>query len=106
MKRRRRKWSPPRAQPAALNPAIGLSLLTFVAIGVLALAALCDRQLLVARVPLDKSIDALQDRAREIAERLGYGAKPADSARGLTTNGEYLRYLDPVQQLGRRAGIR
>ncbi len=77
----------------ALNPAIGVSLLAFVVIGVLALGALSDRDLLVARAPLDKSIDALQDRAREIAEKLGYGERPADSARGMIANVEYLRYV-------------
>jgi len=46
-------------------------------------------------VPLDKSIDALQDRAREIAERLGYGEN-RDRPR-IDNEQRILRYLTRQQ---------
>ena len=78
---------------SALNPAIGLSVMAFIVIGLLTIATLSDRNLLVARVPFDKSIDALDDRARELAAKLGYPARPADSAHGMASAGDYLSWL-------------
>ena len=78
---------------SALHPAIGVSLVAFVVIGLLTAAVLSDRQSLVARVPLDKSIDALDDRARELAGKLGYPDRPADSLHGIGSNGEYLSWV-------------
>jgi serine/threonine-protein kinase len=42
--------------------------------------------------PLPKSSDALYDRAREIAQRFGYGETPADTAFWWERQYEYLRY--------------
>ncbi len=77
----------------ALHPAIGLALLAAIIAGLLAYAALADRQTLYARVPMQKSLDSLGDRALEIAASLEYPAKPTDTARGLRIDFEYLRHI-------------
>ena len=53
----------------ALHPAIGLGLLALVVVAVLANAALAERYLLYARVPMQKSLDSLADRAKDILAR-------------------------------------
>jgi serine/threonine-protein kinase len=58
------------------------------------IAGVGDRQLLVARLPLDKSIDALADRARDVAVDLGYTARPADTWCGLSSRTDYMAYLE------------
>jgi hypothetical protein len=78
----------------ALRPAIGIALMLFVLIGLLAIAGVGDKQLLVARLPLDKSIDALADRARDVAVDLGYTARAADTWFGLSSRGDYMAYLE------------
>jgi serine/threonine protein kinase len=77
----------------ALHPAIGLALLVTIVAGLLAYAGLADRQLLFARAPMQRSLDSLDDRAREIGASLGYPAKPTDTARGLRVDYEYLQYI-------------
>jgi len=78
----------------ALSPMIGVALMLFVLAGLLVIAGVGDKQLLVARLPLDKSIDALADRARDVAADLGYTAKPADTAHGLQSRSDYMAYLE------------
>ena len=77
----------------ALRPAIGLSLLAVVAIGLIAAAALSDRVLLVAQIPFARTADALEGRARDIVEKLGYTDGPADTARGFFLLQDYLAYV-------------
>ncbi len=77
----------------AVNPAIGLALVAAIVAGLLVCAGLSDRQLLYSRVPMQRSLDSLDDRAREIGASLGYPARPADTARGLRVDGEYLRHV-------------
>ena len=74
---------------APLPAAVGL-LATLVFLG--AFAAITHRALLTSYVPLQKSPDVLADRAGAIAQRLGYGDAPADTASGWEPAGEYLRY--------------
>jgi serine/threonine-protein kinase len=50
-------------ETSAFSAARGLSLLALIILGLLAAAALSDRTLLIARIPLDKTVDALEDRA-------------------------------------------
>ena len=73
-----------------LHPAIGLALVAATVIGLLALAALGNRTILFNYVPMQRSLDSLEDRAREIAGLLGYDGPGDDSARGLQVNYEYL----------------
>jgi len=77
----------------AFSPVIGLSLFAAVIAGLLAMAVLSDRVFLVARIPLEKSVDTLEDHAREILIKLGYTEKPADTARGFLYLSDYLLYV-------------
>jgi len=80
-------------ETGALRPAIGLSLLAIIIAGLLATAALSDRTLMIARIPFDKSVDALEDRAQDIAMKLGYVEKPADTAHGFLVLPDYIAYV-------------
>ena len=44
---------------------------------------------LINVVPVEKSPAVLEDRARDLISRLGFGTSPADSATGLRADGEY-----------------
>src|SRR3989454_6594783 len=78
---------------SAFSPAIGLSLLTAIIAGLLAVAVLSDRVMFIAKIPMEKSADALEDRAREIVTKLGYTDKPADTARGFIVLQDYIFYV-------------
>ena len=80
-------------ETSAFSPAIGLSLFAAVIVGILAVALLSDRTLLIAKIPMEKSVDALEDRAREVVAKLGYTDKPADTARGFLVLGDYIAYV-------------
>jgi serine/threonine protein kinase len=80
-------------QSEALHPAIGLSLVAVVVVGLVACAALSDRYSLYARVPMQKSLDSLQDRARDILTSLGYETRGQDYARGLSINFDVIRHI-------------
>jgi serine/threonine-protein kinase len=77
----------------ALRPPVALAF----ASGALALFALCfalsGRVFLHTRVPLEKTTDALRDRAQEIAKRFGYESA-TDSVSGFNLNAEYLHYVE------------
>jgi serine/threonine-protein kinase len=80
-------------QTEAMHPAIGLSLVAIVLAGLLACGVGGDRFLLYARVPMQKSLDSLQDRARDIMTALGYPIAGIDTARGLSVNFDYLGHI-------------
>jgi Protein kinase domain len=80
-------------ETSAFRPAVGLSLFAAVIVGLLAVAVLSDRVLITAKIPLEKSVDSLEDRARDILTRLGYTDKPADTARGFLGLQDYVRYV-------------
>ena len=82
----------------AIAPAVGLSLLAAVILGVVALAAMNDRTALLAQIPLERPLDALEDRAREMVERFGYTARPADTARGVLFYNDYIRYVQATDR--------
>src|SRR5215212_9044706 len=77
----------------SLRPAVAVSL----AAGALALFALCfalsGRVYLHRQVPMEKSAEALRDRASEVAKKFGYEAA-TDSVSGFNVNAEYLRYVE------------
>ena len=77
----------------ALGPAIGLSLFAAIIAGLLTVAFLSDRTIVLAKVPMDKSADALEDRARETLTKLGYTERPADTARGFLVLQDYIFYV-------------
>jgi hypothetical protein len=69
-------------ETSAFSPAIGLSLVAAILVALGAIAVLSDRAMFLAKVPLEKSVDALEDRARETLTKLGYTQRPADTSRG------------------------
>jgi tRNA A-37 threonylcarbamoyl transferase component Bud32 len=77
----------------ALAPGWGLALIAFTILGLVAVAFVADRSLLVNRVSFPKSADVLEDRAREIIALAGYTGTPADTARGVQMNGEYVQWV-------------
>jgi len=80
-------------ETSAVRPALGLSLLAAIVVGILTVAVLSDRTLFVAKIPMDKGADALEDRAREILTKLGYTDRPADTARGFLVLQDYIFYV-------------
>jgi serine/threonine-protein kinase len=80
-------------ETSAVRATIGLSLLALILFGLAGAAVLSDRVLLIAKIPLDKSVDVLEDRARDVVQRLGYGDRPASTARGLFVLPDYLTHI-------------
>jgi hypothetical protein len=77
----------------SLRPAVAVGLLSAFII-LLALSVwLAGKVMLYARVPLEKSPDVLQERAREISKRAGYADQPTDSEYGFLIKESYLLYL-------------
>ena len=84
-----------------LRPAAAAAL----AAGALALFALCfalsGRVYLHTRVPLEKSAEALRDRASEVSKKFGYESA-ADAVSGFHANVDYLKYVDEHDQTAAR----
>ncbi len=80
-------------ETSAFSPAMGLSIFSAIIVAVLAVAVLSDRTILLARIPFEKSTDALEDRARETLTRLGYTQRPADTARGFLVLPDFTLYV-------------
>src|SRR5215471_18722977 len=78
---------------SAFSLRIGLSLMTFIIVGLMTAAVLADHVLLIAMIPLDKSVDVLEDRAKDIITKLGYTDRPTDTARGFLLLQDYIAYV-------------
>jgi serine/threonine-protein kinase len=77
----------------ALKPVIAVSLLaTFFFLFALA-CFLSNGVTLYSLVPLNKSPEILQERAREVAKKLGYADAPTDSDYGIYPDRSYLQYV-------------
>ena len=77
-----------------LKPAIAVSLLAGILLAIGAVVLLSEKTQLHRRVPLEKSPEVLQERARNILARFGYSNPPVDSTYGLGVDAEYLRYAE------------
>jgi serine/threonine protein kinase len=77
-----------------LKPGVAISLLSFVLVAIAAVVLLSEKTALHRRVPLEKSPEALQEKARTIIASFGYNDPPGDSTYGLGADGEYLRYAE------------
>ena len=77
-----------------LKPAVAVSLLACVLVAMAAVILLSEKTQLHRRVPLEKSPEVLQERARTIVAKLGYTGPFADSTYGLGTDYDYLRYAE------------
>jgi serine/threonine-protein kinase len=87
---------------SAFSPVVGLSLFAAVIAGLIAMAVLSDQTLITARIPMEKSVDVLEDRAREIIASLGFKDKPADTARGILGLNDYVLYVQRTDRSGTR----
>jgi hypothetical protein len=55
-------------------------------------------------LPLEKPREVLEERAHEIASRLGYTAAPRDTMDAFTFNSEYLAYVQETREAPKPAG--
>ena len=85
-------------ETGVLTRVAGVSLLAFVLLGLVAVAVVADRVLLVNRVTLPKSADVLEDRAREILSTAGVTGPVGDYARGVGLNTEYMTWAASDRQ--------
>jgi len=79
-------------ETSALAPRTAMLGLVITLLFLAADAALTESALITSRLPLDKSPDVLEDRAREVARLLGYTEHPVDTANGFEAARDYLRY--------------
>jgi serine/threonine-protein kinase len=80
-------------ETSAFSPAIGLSLVAAILVGLGTIAVLADRAMFLAKVPLEKNVEALEERARETLTKLGYTQRPADTARGFLMQLDFVFYV-------------
>ncbi len=77
-----------------LRPAVAWACLGAAILGLVAVAGLAGRAYLVNRVGLPKPPDALVERAKEVATRLGYTDRPADTWYAFDWNQPYTLWLE------------
>ena len=85
-----------------LRPWVAWVCLAAVILGIGIAAVLGGQAQLFRRVPLEKTPDALVERARQILNKAGYPAAPADSAYGFAADDHYLQYLETQDQSASR----
>jgi serine/threonine-protein kinase len=82
----------------ALRPVIAASLLAAFFVLFALACFFADSVTLFSLVPLNKSPEILQERAREVAKKLGYTDVPADSEYGMYPDRSYLEYVSENDQ--------
>ena len=75
-----------------LRPGVALACLAYIFVGFVLIIWLSGKVDLHRRVPLEKSPEALRERASTIINRLGYTDPPADRVYGFGLNFDYVRY--------------
>ena len=81
-------------EKTGLRPAIAVTCLAAVVVGLALCAFLGNKVNWQAQVMHENSPDALGHKANEIIQRLGYTNRPTDTASGLRYHNTYLRYLE------------
>ena len=77
----------------ALKPAVAVSLLLSLLVGLTLVVFFADKFLLYGYVPLEKSPEVLRERAREIIGRLGYPNPPIDYMHRFEQDSDPLEYI-------------
>jgi serine/threonine-protein kinase len=77
-----------------MKPAAAWASLALILAGLALAAYLSPRAFRHGHVPLEKPPDALVEKSKEIARRLGYTEKPFDTAWGFSGNGEYRSWVE------------
>jgi len=81
-------------EPGTLSPAIGALCFAGVLIGLIALAPLTRHVSLIGMTQIERSPEALTERAHTLLRNLGYPDPAADEAIGYATDIDYLQYVD------------
>jgi serine/threonine-protein kinase len=89
-------------EKTGLRPALAIACLAAVIAGLIIYVFLGTKVNWSAQVLRKNSPDALVHKARDIINRLGYTDAPTDSAFGLSTNSDYLRYVEQNDTSGNR----
>jgi protein kinase-like protein len=90
-------------EAGTLSPAMGALCFAGVLAGLLALAPLTrDDVSLIGLTKIDRSPQALTERAHTALRNLGYADSPADEANGYATDVDYLKYIDENDRSGAR----
>jgi predicted Ser/Thr protein kinase len=90
-----------------LRPVYALAFLVFILAGLVSYPFINDQASWIGQTPLENSPETLAVRAREIANRLGYGAPQLDRAYGLSFDQDYRRYRQRDKRAeGQAAAIR
>jgi hypothetical protein len=76
-----------------LRPRVAWACLAVVVAALLAVPPLQQPTHVLARVPVEKSPEALEDRARELLARLGHRDAAADAETGFASDGDYFRHV-------------
>lgn len=76
-----------------LRPAVAVACLAATVIGLVLLVLLSGTRRMARNGPLEKSPDVLNERAGEIAKKLGYTEPPVDKVYGFDRNEDYLQYI-------------
>jgi predicted Ser/Thr protein kinase len=76
-----------------LKPAVAVSLLASVLVGMALLMLLSSKITLYRFVPLEKSSDVLEDRARSVIKKAGYADPPMDTASDFGIDENYLQHV-------------
>ena len=83
-----------------LRPAWGLALLAVGLIGLLLTAGLAGPQNVTQRLDLDRSADALEERARQLVADLGHDDRPLDRYRSFAQAGDVLAWFGDLDAAG------
>lgn len=75
-----------------LKPSVAVTLLASVLLGLGLLMVLSSRIVMYRNVPLEKSSDVLEDRARSLIKKAGYTNQPMDSVSDFGVDEKYVEY--------------
>jgi serine/threonine-protein kinase len=89
-------------EASGLSRGMGVALLAFVVTGLIATALVTMRQEVTGRVRLDKSVDVLTERAKDVIALAGYKDGPRDTARGAVFTGDYTNWITQRDQSAKR----
>jgi protein kinase-like protein len=87
-----------------LRPGVAVMLLVFIAIGATFLVAMNPKTAWIDQIRLERTPEALVDRARELVKKIGYAPAPADRAHGFQYDPSFLRYVEADKKT-RRADL-
>ena len=80
-------------QKVGLKPAVAVSCLAGILLGLVACAIISQRVDLLSKIPFENPPEVLAQKAREIVQKLGYTERPASSAYGFEYRMTTIRYL-------------